>query len=105
MASTGTVPANPATATFGQTITLTATVGPSSPPTGFAAPTGQVLFQDNGNTIGTVTLSSTLVATLTINTLSGGTHTITAIYSGDTVWASSHGSTTVPLPEPPALLI
>jgi uncharacterized protein (TIGR03437 family) len=105
MASTVTVTANPATATFGQTITLTATVGPSTPPTGFAAPTGQVIFQDNGNQIATVTLSSSEVATFTVNMLSVGTHTITAVYSGDTVWGSSHGSTTVTISALPPLLI
>jgi uncharacterized protein (TIGR03437 family) len=105
MTSTVTVTAAPAAPVFGQTITLTAAVGPTSPPTGFAAPTGQVIFQDGGNPIGTVTLSSSEVATLTINTLSVGTHTITAVYSGDTVWASAHASTTVTISALPPLLI
>jgi uncharacterized protein (TIGR03437 family) len=105
MATTVTVTAAPATATFGQTITLTATVGPSTPPTGFAAPTGQVILQDNGNQIATLTLSSSEVVTLTINTLSVGAHTITAVYSGDTVWGSSHGSTAVTISALPPLLI
>jgi uncharacterized protein (TIGR03437 family) len=67
-------------------------VGPA-PPAGFAAQTGQVLFQDNGYPIGTVNLANGS-STLSTAALAVGTHTITAIYSGDATWGSSFGRVT-----------
>src|SRR5207247_1453665 len=72
----------------GQNVTFTATVivnGPGSQTV--ANPTGTVTFYDNGVAIGTGTLSNTAtdIATYSTNTLSTGSHTITAAYtSGDT---------------------
>jgi hypothetical protein len=65
--------ANPST--FGQPVTLTATVAGNSP-------TGNVKFLDTSASLGTVVLSGG-TATLTLSTLSVGTHPITAVYSGD----------------------
>jgi uncharacterized protein (TIGR03437 family) len=93
MASKTTVSANPASILYGQAVTVTAQVGPA-PPAGFAAPSGQVTFQDNGYPAGSATLSSG-TATLTLTTLSVGTHQITAIYGGDQVWSSSFARVTV----------
>jgi hypothetical protein len=47
-----------------------------------STPTGSVVFSENGASLGTGTLSGG-VATLTLATLPGGTHVITAVYSGD----------------------
>lgn len=63
---------------------LTATI--KSPATG--APTGKVTFLDGSATLGTAPLNSG-VATLPISTLSIGTHSITASYSGHVNFAAS----------------
>jgi sugar lactone lactonase YvrE len=84
------------TSVFGQPVTFTATVAVVSPGTG--TPTGTVTFLDGSTTLGTGTLSGG-VATLTLPSppppfftpggplllgpLSVGTHSITAVYSGD----------------------
>jgi hypothetical protein len=68
--------------TYGQPVTFTATVTGSSP---LGSPTGNVSFYDNNVLMsGTVSqLSAGGVATFTLSSLVGGTHTITAKYSGD----------------------
>jgi Domain of unknown function (DUF4082)/Bacterial Ig-like domain (group 3)/Bacterial Ig-like domain/Bacterial Ig domain len=78
--------ANPSAS--GQSLTFTATVAPSS---GSGTPTGQVTFMDGTTTLGTGTLSGG-VATFTISTLSVATHSITAVYSGDTTFRTSTSS-------------
>jgi uncharacterized protein (TIGR03437 family) len=98
MASKTAVSANPASILYGQAVTVTAQVGPA-PPAGFAAPGGQVTFQDNGYPAGIATLSSG-TATLNLNSLPVGTHQITAIYGGDQVWSSSIARVTVPVTLP-----
>jgi hypothetical protein len=60
----------------GQSVTFTATV------TGMS-PTGTVTFKDGGTVLGTSTLNASGQATLTISTLSVGSHPITATYNGD----------------------
>ena len=70
---------SPNPSTYGQTVTLTATV-----PSGEK---GNVTFMDGGTTLGTVALSAS-AASLTISTLTVRSHDITAIYGGD----SSHGN-------------
>lgn len=68
--------ANPST--YGQSVTFTATVtGPTT------TPTGTVTFKDGTTTLGTGTLNSSGVATFTTAALTGGTHSITAVYGGD----------------------
>jgi Big-like domain-containing protein len=84
-----------AASTFGQPITFTATVSPAMAvaPT----PTGTVTFFDGSTPIGTGTLMSTgsgVQATLTISTLTAGSHTITATYGGD---GNFNGSSSGPL--------
>lgn len=81
--------ANPSALT--QSVTFTATVTSSSA----LAPTGTVTFMDGATALGSpVTLNGSGVATLAISTLSAGTHSITAVYSGD---ANFEGSTSSPL--------
>jgi uncharacterized protein (TIGR03437 family) len=98
MSSTTTISTNPATPLYGQPVTLTVQLGPS-PPAGFAAPNGQVMFQDNGYPAGVAPVASGK-ATLTLNGLTLGTHVITAVFSGDMVWASSYARTTLTVTQP-----
>jgi hypothetical protein len=65
--------ANPSS--VNQSVTFTATV------TG-VSPTGTVTFQDGGSTIGTGTLAGGST-TFSTSTLSVGSHSITAVYGGD----------------------
>ncbi|HEX7914778.1 Ig-like domain-containing protein [Rudaea sp.] len=74
------------TSTYGQVVTFTATVAAVPPAT--ATPTGTVTFLDGGSSIGTGTLSGG-VAMFTISALSGGSHTITAQYGGDSNFPAS----------------
>jgi hypothetical protein len=46
-------------------------------------PTGSVNFLDGSASLGSATLDSTGTATLTLNTLAAGSHSITAVYGGD----------------------
>jgi hypothetical protein len=69
---------NPAVA--GVAVTFTATV--AGPAGATAIPAGTVTFYDGTTAIGTGTLNASGVATLSA-TLSGGSHTITANYGGD----------------------
>lgn len=69
-----------ASPSFGQSVTLTATVAPVAP--GAGTPTGTVSYYDGASLLGTGTLSSG-VATLTMSDLSVASHSITAAYNGD----------------------
>jgi YVTN family beta-propeller protein len=77
-------------ANVGQTVTLTATVAVVAPGTG--TPTGSVIFLDGSTSLGTVTLGANLRATLNISTLTAGTHSLTAQYSGDANFLASTSS-------------
>jgi hypothetical protein len=57
-------------------------------------PTGTVTFFDGSTVLGTGTLNSSGVATLSASTLSVATHTITATYAGDANDVGSSGSMT-----------
>ncbi|MHB1555994.1 MAG: beta strand repeat-containing protein [Isosphaeraceae bacterium] len=70
----------------GQPITLTATVAPSS---GTGTPTGTVTFESGSTTLGTGTLNTSGVATLSTTKLNAGTNTLTAVYNGSTTYAVS----------------
>src|SRR5581483_6320939 len=74
--------------TFGQSVTFTATVTSS----GSGTPTGTVTFMDGATTLGTGTLSGG-VASFSTATLSVGTHSITAVYGGDSTFAGSTSNT------------
>jgi hypothetical protein len=76
--------ANPSA--FGQTVTFTDTLTAS----GGSAPSGSVTFLDGATPLGSaVALVNGGPATLAIGTLSAGTHTITAQYSGDSTYSAS----------------
>jgi hypothetical protein len=72
---------SPSPATAGQTVTLTATLEAVAPAGGI--PQGTVTFRDGSTTIGTARLSAAGVATLQTSTLSIGTHSLSAIWYGD----------------------
>ncbi len=69
--------------TYGQSVTLTATVSSSGP-----TPTGTVTFKNGTKSLGTGTLTNG-VAQLTTSALLAGTLKITASYGGDTGHAAS----------------
>lgn len=73
---------------LGQTVTFTATVTSSA-----GIPAGTVQFKDNGTSLGdSVPMNASGVATVTTSSLATGTHTVTAIYSGDTNFTVSTGT-------------
>jgi hypothetical protein len=76
---------------YSQTVTFTATVTTNAP--GSGTPAGTVTFKDGATTLGSpVTLDGTGHATYSISSLSAGSHTITAVYSGSSTHATSTGS-------------
>jgi len=84
------VQSSPNPSAFGQSVTFTATVGPTlcfiTCPAGTPTPTGTVTFEDGGlggSSIGTRTLNGSGVATFTTSALAAGTRSIVAVYSGD----------------------
>jgi uncharacterized protein (TIGR03437 family) len=82
-------------------VQLTATVSVTE-----GTPTGTVAFLDSQNQLGSVTLgassSGKAKATLAVdaNQLLLGTHSLTAVYSGDHTWDGSAGSATVKVTTP-----
>jgi hypothetical protein len=83
--TTVTFTASPTTAVAGQTVSLTANVAPTS---GTSSPTGTVTFQDGTTAIGSSPLAGASGA-LAVSTLSVGTHSLSAVYSGDAAHAAS----------------
>ena len=86
---TGTLVATPEPSVYGATFTMTATLTPSP---GVALPTGTVQFYIDGNPVGGAILVTPGTTNSTAadlvpagNTYAGGAHTLTAVYSGDTV--------------------
>jgi hypothetical protein len=82
--------ANPAQ--LGQQVAFTATVIPEG---SSVTPTGSVTFLDGTTTLGTTTLalvSGQYQATFSTSSLASGSHTITAVYSGDGTFAASSAS-------------
>ncbi|PJD95947.1 MAG: hypothetical protein CK425_07315 [Parachlamydia sp.] len=83
--TTTTVSSSDNPSTYGQSITLTANVLVA---TGAGMPTGTVTFKDGTTTLGTSTLSAA-TATLSLFNLSVNTHSITAVYNGNTNFSGS----------------
>ena len=73
-----------ATTLEGKTATFTVAVSSET-----GVPTGTVSFRDNGTVIGTATLDANGDASLSTAKLTPGTHTITAVYSGDANYVGS----------------
>jgi hypothetical protein len=76
---------NPATTT--QAITLTASVTATS-----GTPTGTVTFFDGSASLGSATLGSSGTVTLQLNSMTSGSHTLTAQYGGDSNFSISTSS-------------
>jgi hypothetical protein len=79
---------SPSTSPYGSPVTLTATVSPSTLP-GPSTPTGLVTFYDGAASIAAVSLDSSRHAALTTATLTVGTHTLNAVYAGNSTYAAS----------------
>jgi len=92
LATTTMVSASSTTSVYGQAETFTATVTSTNP----SPPTGTVDFVDTttGADLGSVPLTGA-TATLTTSAVAAGIHTITATYSGDFIFLTSSGSTSV----------
>jgi Bacterial Ig-like domain (group 3)/Bacterial Ig-like domain (group 1)/Putative Ig domain/Invasin, domain 3/Domain of unknown function (DUF4214) len=100
------VASSPARSISGQTVTITALVGPEATPSasGTASPTdsppgiptGTVTFMDGSTSLGTASLvalpAAAATAALTTSALSVGSHDITAVYAGDDSFAPSTSS-------------
>ncbi len=89
--TTTTVTASPNPSTFGQTITLTATVSSAA-----GTPTGNVVFKNGGTTIAGCDaqgLNGSGQATCTTSALAAGNRSISAEYSGDTNYSTSNSAT------------
>jgi hypothetical protein len=82
-----TVTPNPSS--YGQAVTLAATVTPTV--SGLGTPTGMVTFTEGTTVLGEVPLSSSGQASFTTSALSPGSHTITATYQSDPIFAMSSG--------------
>ena len=96
--TTDTLTASSTSLTGGQQLTLISVVRFSGPVT----PTGTVKFLSNSTVLGTATVDTTGVATLTVNPLTS-TLAITASYSGDAVYAgSTSGQTNITVTPPPS---
>ena len=80
-ASATSLSANPAQSAFGQAVTLTASVSPTTA-------TGSVQFLDGATQLGVAAVSGGS-ASLTLATLAVGNHSLTAVYSGDGNFAPS----------------
>lgn len=83
--------ANPANA--GGSLTITATVAAAGGVTTGGTLGGTVTFKDNGATIGTATVGSGGIASISLTTLSVGPHAITAVYGGSTNYEGSYSTT------------
>ncbi len=68
---------------FGQSVTFTATITTVLPGVGLPASSETVTFKDGATTLGTGLTNSSGVATLSTATLSVASHSITAVYAGD----------------------
>ncbi|HKV64043.1 MAG TPA: Ig-like domain repeat protein [Candidatus Acidoferrum sp.] len=90
-ASSVTVSSSANPSILGQSVTLTATVHPSS---GSATPTGTITFADGPNTLGTVALNSSGSATITVSSFAVAAHQVSMTYSGDNGFFASNGSLT-----------
>jgi parallel beta-helix repeat protein len=71
----------------GKVVTLTATLSTLAP--GVGIPQGTVTFRDGTKVLGQVRLSSTGVAVLQTTALSAGSHSLTAVWGGDSNYKGS----------------
>jgi sugar lactone lactonase YvrE len=86
-----TVPAT-GNASYGGSVTVQATVTPAPGSGATITPTGTVQFTVDGNYYGKQTLDSSGSASIAVTGLSGGVHSISASYSGDSIYAPASSS-------------
>ena len=79
-------------ANVGESVTFTADVSASS-----GVPDGSVTFKDGASTLGTVALDGNGQASFSTSSLSGGTHSITAVYIGSQSSSSNFDGSTSPV--------
>lgn len=80
---------------FGQPVTFTATVSANAP--GAGTPTGNVTFLDGSTPLGSQALNQVAgndQASITVSSLSVGTHAISAVYGADVDFLTSTGTVT-----------
>jgi hypothetical protein len=99
-ATTVTSSLNPAS--FGQSITFTATVTPTNAAPG--TPTGSVTFKDGAMALASVPLDATGQASFSTSALSTGSHTVMADFTGTNGWLNSSGSAAQLVNDAPVLL-
>lgn len=80
-----TLTSKPNPSSFGQSVTLSATVTATGTISGRPSPTGTINFLDGTTVLTTVTLNNGK-ATFSTATLGVGSHSITAVYSGDSFY-------------------
>lgn len=88
-ATVTTLTATPTALTTGTPETLTATVAPQTPSGSTYTITGTVSFYDGTTLLGTQALTSNTATLPNVTLSTTTTHSITAVYSGDTNWATS----------------
>jgi Bacterial Ig-like domain (group 3) len=84
ISTTTALASSPNPSTYGQSVGFTAFVSSSS-----GTPTGTVIFRDGATTLGSSALDAGGFATLSVSSLSAGTHTVTAQYNGDSTFSGS----------------
>jgi hypothetical protein len=89
LATVTAVTASAGTSVYGQSVTFTATVSAGSP-----VP-GTVTFRDGSSTLRTVPLDGSGHASYTTAGLGAGSHTITAVYNGNSTCQPGSGSTSL----------
>lgn len=94
-----TLKGSPNPGTLGQNVALTATITVTS-----QAPTGSVAFLDSGTLIGMASLTTAGTAVFNTSSLIIGTHTIQAVYSGDSHYVSQGATATEVIRYPPVVL-
>ena len=82
--------ASPVKASLGSSILLTSLLKKTS--NSSPRPSGTIVFRDGTRTIFTGNLNSTLRNTSSLKSLDAGSHSITASYSGDSLYASAESS-------------
>ena len=88
--NTTTTLATSGNALSGKPVTLTASVT-----SGTGVPTGVITFEDGGSSLGQATLNGQGIATLTISSLTVGSHSLTAVYGGDANYLTSTSSSQI----------
>ena len=86
--TTSTIISAPATSTQGSSVSLQASVAPTTPP-GVGTPTGYVSFSTGGTALGQAQLNGAGVATLSTTALPPGSDPITCTYLGDDNYSTS----------------